>query len=234
MHRTQWDFRHAGARGRGPIAVPGTYTVEINQMAMSKLDKEGDEETATSPIIKVTTVVEPVQFEIEPITFGDTSEPDREAILQFAKKANSLSKTVVAANQVAIKAQEQIDAIESVIKRSVKLDSKMQIELRAIEEKLMDVREKFNGDPTRSRRNEAAYPGFMSRLNTMMKGAMGSTTGPTETHKAQYGIVLEEYEEVIDDLKAILAEDLPGINEKLDEAGAPWTPGRGIPELKNN
>ena len=120
------------------------------------------------------------------------------------------------------------------IKRSAELDSEMQIELRAVEEKLMDVREKFNGDPTKSRRNEAAYPGFMSRLNTMMKGAMGSTTGPTETHKAQYGIVLEEYEEVIDDLKAILAEDLPGINEKLDEAGAPWTPGRGIPELKNN
>ena len=68
----------------------------------------------------------------------------------------------------------------------------------------------------------------------MMNGAMGSTTGPTETHKAQYDIVLEEYEEVLDDLKAILDEDLPGINEKLDEAGAPWTPGRGIPELQNN
>ena len=239
MHRAQWNFRHAGTRGRGPIAVPGTYTVEINQMAMSKPEKDGDEEdgdeeVSAAPMMKVTTVVEPVEFEIEPLTFGDTSEPDREAILEFVKKARNLSKTVSAANQIATKAQEQIDSIESVIKRSAELDSEMQIELRAVEEKLMDVREKFNGDPTKSRRNEAAYPGFMSRLNTMMQGAMGSTTGPTETHKAQYDIVLEEYEEVLDDLKAILDEDLPGINEKLDEAGASWTPGRGIPELQNN
>ena len=106
------------------------------------------------------------------------------------------------------------------IQQSADLDPELQTELRAIEEKLMDVREKFNGDPTRSRRNEAAYPGFMSRLRTMMQGAMGSTTGPTETHKSQYEIVVEEYEEVIDDLQSILDEDLLGINEKLDEDGA--------------
>ena len=231
MHRARWNFRHMGGRG-GPLAIPGTYTVEVNQMAMSKPEAGGDDDSE-SPAMKVTTIVQPVEFEIEPLTFGDTSETDREAILEFANKANALSKTVSAASQVASKAQEQIDAIESVIQQSADLDPELQTELRAIEEKLMDVREKFNGDPTRSRRNEAAYPGFMSRLRTMMQGAMGSTTGPTETHKSQYEIVVEEYEEVIDDLQSILDEDLPGINEKLDEAGAPWTPGRGIPELKD-
>ena len=44
MHRAQWDFRHAGPRGRGPLAVPGTYTVEVNQMAMGKPSEGADDE----------------------------------------------------------------------------------------------------------------------------------------------------------------------------------------------
>ena len=30
MHRTNWNLRHAGSgRGGGPLAIPGTYTVDI-------------------------------------------------------------------------------------------------------------------------------------------------------------------------------------------------------------
>ena len=98
--------------------------------------------------------------------------------------------------------------------------------------KWTDINEKFNGDPTKSRRNESAYPGFNSRLRSMMFGAMGSTEGPTGTHMQQYDIVVQEYEDVADKLKELIEADIPAINEKLDEAGAPWTPGRKIPEIK--
>ena len=203
-------------------------------MAMAQPDSDDEEGEKSGPRMKITTVINPVEFEIQPLTFGDTSETDREEIMEFVEKANRLSRSVNAASRVASEAQTQIDAIETVIGRTPNLDPEMQIDLREIEERLMDVREKFNGDPTKSRRNEMAYPGFMSRLRTMMFGAMGSTTGPTGTHRAQYDIVLAEYEEVIDDLRKIIEDDLPAMNEKLDDAGAPWTPGRGIPDLDDN
>lgn len=97
---------------------------------------------------------------------------------------------------------------------------------------LRDITEKFDGDPTKSRRNEAAYPGFNSRLRTMMFGAMGSTEGPTGTHKKQFDIVLDEYQQVADTLKQLVEQEIPDLNKRLDDAGAPWTPGRGIPEVK--
>ncbi len=96
----------------------------------------------------------------------------------------------------------------------------------------MDIMEKFNGDPTKARRNESAYSGFNGRMRTMMMGAMGSTEGPTGTHRKQYDIVSQEFSEVIGDLKQLVEVDVPALNAKLDEAGAPWTPGRKIPDLK--
>ena len=105
-------------------------------------------------------------------------------------------------------------------------------EIRAAKTKLMDVMEKFNGDPTKSRRNESAYPGFASRIRTMTFGAMGSYEGPTGTHRGQYDIIESEFEEALTTLNEILETDVPALRQKLDDAGAPWTPGRKIPDWK--
>ena len=53
-----------------------------------------------------------------------------------------------------------------------------------------------------------------------------------EQRGLEYDIVVAEYEEVIGDLRQLVETDLPALNEKLDEAGAPWTPGRKIPDIK--
>ena len=168
MHEVAWDFTHESpGRGGGPTAVPGSYTVDVVKMV------DGE----------VTQLVEPVSFEIEPITFGDTSGPDREAILEFVKRAAELGQTVGATQQVLTQAQQTLDAIKSVLQRSPQLDPQLGNEVRQLELKLMDINESFSGDPTKARRNETSYPGFMSRLRTMMFGAMGSTEGPTATHR---------------------------------------------------
>ena len=96
----------------------------------------------------------------------------------------------------------------------------------------MDIDEKFNGDPTKSRRNEPAAPGLSRRLRNMMFGAMGSTEGPTATHRRQFEITGELFEAVVDDLRTLVEVDMAALHKKLDRAGAPWTPGRKIPKWK--
>ena len=216
MHRTQWNYEHSGGRRGGPLAIPGKYTVEVSKMVDGEI----------SELIAAT------EFEIEPLSFDSANKPDRAAILAFSKKALKLANTVRAASSIAGDAEEQLSSIESVIKSTAELDQSMLKEVRAVQIKLMDVMEKFNGDPTKSRRNESAYPGFQSRIRTMMQGAMGSTEGPTKTHQKQYDIIAAEYGEVIGTLNEVIDTDLPALNEKLDAAGAPWTPGRKIPNLK--
>ena len=96
----------------------------------------------------------------------------------------------------------------------------------------MDVMERFNGDPTKARRNESAPVGLNSRIRTMMFGAMGSSEGPTGTHRRQYEIARKEFEAAVKELRAIAEQELPAFHNELDKANAPWTPGRKIPVLK--
>ena len=218
LHRTHWDFRHSGfaGLGRGPVAVPGTYTVDISQFV-------GGE---------ITELVAATEFEIEPIQFDERSDIDQQEIIEFMREANKLALAVDAATSVAAEAQKQIDEIKTVIRNSTLLEPTVINEIRAIETRLKDVLEKFNGDPTRPKRNEAAYPGLTSRLRVMMFGAMGSSEGPTETHRRQYEIAGEEFTEAVDELRQIVEVDLPAFNDTLDEAGEPWTPGRKIPDWR--
>lgn len=224
--RTHWDFRHAGSTGgggrrrgggsSGPIALPGKYTVEVSQMV------DGI----------VTEVIPKTEFEIEPLTFGDTSEINRLAILEFGQRVLKLGNAVTAATQLASDASDQLDAVMALTGTAAEVDPSMWREIRDLQLKLLDVQEKFSGDPTRPRRSEDSLPGLQSRLMTAMMGAMGSTTGPTGTHHRQYEIALAEFEEVIGDLNKLLKKSIPALLKKLDAAGAPWTPGRPIPDWK--
>lgn len=212
LHRKAWDFTIQG----GIMAPPGAYSVDLVQVV------EG----------QTTQLVKPVSFEIEPLTFSETSPPNQVAIVEFAKRARDLADTISATSTVLAKSQEQLDAIEKVVAANPQLDPALLNDVRALELKLMDINEAFNGDPTKSRRSESAYPGFRSRLRTMTSGAMGSTEGPTDTHRQQYEIIVAEYQGVAEQVSQLLDVDLPALNAKLDAAGAPWTPGRKVPDIK--
>ena len=200
----------------GPLAAPGKYTVDVTQWVNGE----------------VTELVAPKEFEIEPLGFENFTEPDRAEIVAFCNQASKLAISVNAASTLANEADTELDRIIDVIESTPDLDLAMLNEARAIKTKLADVQEKFNGDPTKPRRNEAAYPGFAGRIPTMMFGAMGSYEGPTGTHRNQYDIVESEFTTALDELKAILDTDIVDLRNKLDAAGAPWTPGRKIPDWK--
>lgn len=216
LHRVQWDLRLGGFQFRGPLAIPGSYTVDLTQ----KVDGE------------TTELVGPTPFEIEPLAYADTDEPDRKSILNFVRQAQSLAKSVGGAAKVAEQAKLQLAAIKTVVDRSTTLDPAIANEVRAIELELMDVMEVFNGDPTKPRRNEPALPGIQGRIRTMMSGAMASTTGPTNTHRRQYEIAAKQFGDVVGKLEDLVETNISELNQKLDDAGSPWTPGRKIPVLK--
>jgi photosystem II stability/assembly factor-like uncharacterized protein len=215
LHTAVWDMNHADEFGRGAIALPGSYTVDVSQT----IDGHTTELIAAE------------EFEIEPISFAETSEPDREAIMAFVKKAQSISNVIGAASSVTNEAKDSLDEIKSLLNKSTTLDESIANDVRELEVQLMDIQEVFNGDPTRPRRNESALPGLRGRLRTAMFGAMGSREGPTGTHKQQLDIAVELYGEVESDLRKLVEKDIPKLQKKLDKAGAPWTKGRKIPSM---
>jgi hypothetical protein len=225
MVRANWDYRHAGpsggsrrrrASGTGPVAVPGKYTVEVSQM----IDGE------------ITEVIPKTEFEIEPLTFGDTTEINRTAIRDFAKQVYKLANAVNAATELTNESIERLEAIESLTKSAAEVDPSLWKEIRAMQLRLIDVQQIFTGDPTRTKRNESAMPGLQSRLSNAMMGALGSTTGPTGTHRRQYDIAGQEFETALGELNKLLGTEIPAMLGRFDALGAPWTPGRPIPNWR--
>ncbi len=216
MHRANWDLQLANAgRGPAPLALPGKYTVDISQTVDGV----------------VTELVPATEFQIEPLTFGQTSQPDQQAIMEFVKLAQKLELTIQAATSVAQESKEKLSAIGKLIASAPSLDPTFESEIRKLEIRLLDIQEKFDGDVTKAKRNESAAIGISERIRTTMFGAMGSTEGPTGTHRRQFEIATGEYKLAVDDLRKLVEKDIPRLHQKLDEAGAPWTPGRKIPDL---
>jgi photosystem II stability/assembly factor-like uncharacterized protein len=220
VHRTSWDFRYPGftpislqGEGNGPLAVPGQYTVSIDKLVDGTL----------------TQLVAPTAFQVEPLHEFQGSPAERDALLAFQKQAGELQRAVMGAARAAQDAAEDIDYIKRAIEVSPQLNLDLYAEARALELRMVDLQERLSGDPTKPRRAEPGMPGITSRVQQVVRGSFSSTSGPTATHQRNYEIAAEEFSEILGDLRTLIETDLPAFEERLEAAGVPWTPGRGVP-----
>ena len=220
IHRATWNFRYPGftptnldSDGRGPLAVPGAYTVSISKRV------DGEE----------TELIPPTPFEVESLGLPTLPPADREAILAFQRQTGRLQRAVMGAGAAAGEAANRLKYIKRTIETTPSLDASLRDEARALELRLMDLREGFSGDRTLPRRSESASPGIMSRIRQIVRGHWSSTSAPTATHRKNYEIAEAAFSAMLDDLRVLVEQDLVALEQRLEAAGAPWTPGRGVP-----
>lgn len=102
-------------------------------------------------------------------------------------------------------------------------------EIGALEARLCDSRTRLQGDPTRARFEEPTAPSILtraSRLTSLWEGRQAPTAAQRET----LALASELFEAFRSDLVEALETTLPALEAKLEAAGAPWTPGRELPE----
>jgi photosystem II stability/assembly factor-like uncharacterized protein len=218
LHRIAWDLRYApptAGGDRGPLVLPGTYTVDSAKRVDDVLTPWG----------------EPQPVRIVPI--GQSSLPiqDRAEVLKFQQQAGELQRAVAGASGRLKESLDQLDQIKSALRKTQKDTGGLVEEARTIELKLLKIRDQLTGDTTRSERSEPAPPSIMRRAGIAYEGSLNSTVGPTETHRQSYAIAAEEYRELRGRLASLIEGDLAELEKKLDKARIPWTSGRTIPEL---
>ncbi len=220
IHRSTWDLRYPGftpvntrGDGFGPMAVPGTYTVEMSRRVDGVLEM----------------LAEPVSFQV--IALGTPTLPlgHRDAILAFQKQVGELQQAVMGANSAAAAAAERLELMKVAVERYPGVNPAMREQIRTLELRLMDLREAINGDPTKRRRQEAAMPGLMSRVQTVVGGTWSASAAPTATHHESYDIAATEFEAILPDLTALIETDIPALGRQLEEAGVPYIQGGSVP-----
>ncbi len=235
LHRVSWDLRWPGYRpvtegrparggdddgpsqgGNGPLALPGNYTVS--------LEKREDQAT--------TELVPPTPFVVEPLNFATLPPADRESILAFAKQTGELQRAALGTLEALNEGLSQVTYIKRIIERTPSLTLSLRNDARKLELKLMDLRERFTGDPTKERRFEPAPEGLIARVQTIISGHWTTTSAPTGSHRQNYEIAAAEFEAALASLRPLLEHDLPALHDTLEAAGAPWAPGRKLPSWK--
>jgi photosystem II stability/assembly factor-like uncharacterized protein len=237
LHRVIWDLRwphYRPLRGAepprggdpdderlfnpssGPLALPGKYTVSLNRR---------DEQAATE-------LVPPSPFEVEPLNFATLPAPDRAAVMAFARQTSELQRAALGALEALNDGLIQLASIKRIIDQTPSLPLKLRQEARTLELKLVDLRERFTGDPTHTRRNEPAGVGLIDRIETIVDGHWATTAAPTNSHRKNFEVAGSEFEEALKALEPLLERELPALHETLEAAGAPWAPGRKLPKWK--
>jgi hypothetical protein len=176
--------------------------------------------------------VPPTPFEVEPLNFATLPPADRAAVLAFARQTGELQRAAFSALEALNDGLNQVERIKRIIEQTPALPLSLRQDARALELKLLDLRERFTGDPTRARRNEPAPDGLIDRIETISSGRWATTSGPTGSHRRIYEIAAAECEADLESLRPLLERDLPALHDILEAAGAPWTPGPKLPRWK--
>lgn len=226
MHRVVWDLRYPPANPTsltppsldnpfadapiGPMVVPGTYMVELAKRVEGKL----------------TTLGAPQKVETVPLGLASLPAENRSELLAFQRKTARLQRAVLGAAQSADEAQKRLDHIKAALGNTLGAAPNLSDEARALELRLKDLLIKLSGDRLLQRRNEPTPPSITDRVDAIVGGHWTSTSNATQTQREDYEIAASEFAVVLKSLRVLIESDLAKLEEKMEQAGAPWTPGR--------
>ncbi len=227
LHRVAWDLRYPAVEPtqlesptresweygpEGPIVVPGTFTVTLAKRIDEALIPLGT----------------PQPFIVESLNLASLPEKDKAALLAFQKKAGELQRAMMGASAAADEALKSLAYVRKALLDTPKADPKLGEQARAIETGIRAAQRELVGDQTVGRRSEARSPSLMDRVSTQI----GSTGPITRTVLRDYEIAADGFGAVLDTLRGLIDRDLRSLGAAMEAAGAPWTPGRGLPMWK--
>ena len=100
-------------------------------------------------------------------------------------------------------------------------------DLQAIDNKLYDIQKVMYGDGVASRLDQGSKMSISGRISWVGYEMWNSTSAPTQTQRDAIRIAEEAFEPQLQAIKQV-QNDLGKLEERLEEAGAPYTPGRSV------
>ncbi len=224
IHRISWDLRFPSPEPaslepprsgpfttppRGPRVVPDTYTVQLSK----RVDGA------------VTPLGEPRSFAVKPLENVTLPAEDREALLAFQRKTARLQRAVLGAAEVASSTEDRLALIKKALDGTAGADPELATRARDLESRLWSIRDRLMGDHVKRRRSEPTLPSILNRVGRATRG-WGSSSAATTTSQQSYEAAAAAFEEVLEELRVLVEEDLAALEADMEAAGAPWTPGR--------
>ncbi|NTU51205.1 MAG: glycosyl hydrolase, partial [Candidatus Aminicenantes bacterium] len=170
----------------------------------------------------------PQTFVVESLNLASLPEKDKAALLEFQRIAGEMQRAMMGAGAAAEDALKNLKYIRKALLDAPKADPKLAETARAIEKRIQDELVVLFGDRTRAMRSEPAEPSLMDRISAQLD----ATAPITATARRGYEIAAAGFEKLLEEMRQTIDVDLNKLQADLEAAGAPWTPGRGVPVWK--
>lgn len=196
----------------GILAMPGDYTVSLSRSVNGEL----------------TELVGPQSFKLN--TLGGVTLPakDRAALLAFQQDAQNLSRLVDGAGRMMSEIGNRMRFIERAVYSIPTPTPALNAEIQKIQDEMKAIRKEFYGDNIASTLDQPSPFTISNRIGWLTYEMWNSTSAPTNTQRESLKIVKRDFKPILTRIKKVYNEDLKSLEKKLDEAGAPYTPGRDL------
>jgi photosystem II stability/assembly factor-like uncharacterized protein len=222
LHRATWNLRWPGvgpadpvdaterspweAVDDGPLALAGTYTVELHT-------RVGGEETLLAG---------PVTFEVRELGLNPLSS-DQTVKLAFEREVEDFRRQVEGATREWRLAMDRLKRMRAAA--AAVAAPEMQSRIGRLENDLRDLWITLGGDQTVSSRNEATPASIRERLGRVAWGLRSTTMGPTDTQRRNVQMARADFEVIGPRLVRIVDGAIPTLVDELEEMGAPFSGG---------
>ena len=224
LHRISWDLRlpaHQPIRlsrpafqppwagdPQGPLAAPGRYSVQLYILHKGQLAAQGESQS----------------FDVNPIPSLSQSE-DFESMAEFQTETRELLRQISVAGRTMSEASDRLRYIQAALPQTPAVTAEHFATYQSIKEGLAALQNTLYGDPIPSQRDESTLPGISGRAY-QASNQWATTQAPTETQKTQLEMAQKSFSKFQRERQKLM-ERLEEFEEELEEAGAPYTPGRG-------
>ncbi len=230
FHRVAWDLRDPSARAvpwdegevepwqrrfrGGFMAPPGRYTVTLAKRVDGAVEE----------------LAGPVGFEVVRVLEGTLEGTPPEATSAYMRQVAAVQRRVTAAAEALDLAFKRVELLGKALERSTAAPGALDGELEALRQRLFDVEQVLAGSRSEAAFGQPRVPSIADRLR--LAGMTNGQTdyGPTPTHRRALEIAVERFGALEPELRQLLEADIPAFEARAEAAGAPWSPGRRLPE----
>jgi len=196
--------------------MPGRYSVTVSKVV----------EGAT------TQIAGPQSFEVVVDKAPTLPAEDRAALVSFQQKAASLQRAVSGAVNEAGELKRRIGMLKRALRETPAAPRGLFDRANNVDDALDVVLRELRGDVVIAARNENVPLSIAGRVEYLVEAQRFSTSKPTQTQVDAYAIAAGEFQSALDRLRTIVEGDFKSLEREMEEARAPWTPGR-LPAWSN-
>ncbi len=226
VNRIHWDFRYPSSNpvslskksednpfespDVGQMALPGEYNVTLALHHLGKISQLAGPEKFTVKLLPGTTL---------PAT-------DKPAMLAWQREAAELQRAFQGASRTISDLQNRLQHMKEAIFASPAANSSWALEVKSAETKLKQIQIGMNGDPLAARLDIDQIPSVSDRMWYAIYDGWSTTSDPTGTMREQLKLAEEAFGPLLNSLNQLKDIEINALEKKLEESGAPYTPGR--------